>query len=206
LQRYRVRRIDADAVLAALRAPALPLSPGTVPAASAHARALFARLELVNRQLKDADAQLERSIAEFAAREDESGKQRDVTILRSLPGIGRNVIAALLSEALDALRRRDYHALRSLSGAAPVMRRSGKSWLVLRRYACHPRLCNAIYHWARVAVQRDARSRAKYQALRARGHSHGRALRQVADRLLAVACAMLTHQTCFDPDRARAAA
>jgi len=34
--------------------------------------------------------------------------------------------------------------------------------------------------------------------LRARGHSHGRALRGVADRLLAVLCAMLRSGTLFD--------
>ena len=38
--------------------------------------------------------------------------------------------------------------------------------------------------------------------LRKRGHSHGRALRSVADRLLAVACTMLDQQTMFDPGRA----
>ena len=48
----------------------------------------------------------------------------------------------------------------------------------------------SVYHWARVAVQHDATSKNKYAALRARGHTHGRALRSVADRLLAVACAM----------------
>jgi len=56
-----------------------------------------------------------------------------------------------------------------------------------------------MYHWARVAVQHDARSRAKYVALRGRGHSHGRALRSVADRLLNVACAMLKNRTLFNP-------
>ncbi|MFX5785548.1 transposase, partial [Acinetobacter baumannii] len=75
---------------------------------------------------------------------------------------------------------------RSLTGVAPVTRSSGKSHLVVRRLACHPRLANAMYHWARVATQRDQISRAKYQALRARGHSHGRALRSVGDRLLNV--------------------
>ena len=43
----------------------------------------------------------------------------------------------------------------------------------------------------------------KYQALRARGHRHARALRSVADRLLNVACAMLRDGTCFDPHRVR---
>ena len=56
-----------------------------------------------------------------------------------------------------------------------------------------------MYHWARIAVQHDAASKAKYAALRGRGHSHGRALRSVADRLLNVACAMLKAGTLFDP-------
>ena len=38
-----------------------------------------------------------------------------------------------------------------------------------------------------------------YAALRRRGHSHGRALRGVADRLLALACVLLRRQTLFDP-------
>ena len=128
-----------------------------------------------------------------------------MTILRSLPGLGRIVLATLLAEAWQALQRRDYHALRCWSGVAPVTKRSGKSRLVFRRYACHPRLREAIYHWARRAVQLDATTKAKYASLRARGHTHARALRQVADRLLAIACAMLANQTLFDPDHAKAA-
>jgi len=80
----------------------------------------------------------------------------------------------------------------------PVTRRSGKSWRVVRRRACQARLVYAVYHWSRVAVQHDPISKAKYKALRARGHSHGRALRSIADRLLAIACAMLRDQTSFD--------
>jgi len=67
-----------------------------------------------------------------------------------------------------------------------VTRRSGKRCLVLMRQACHLRLRTAAYHWARVAIH-DARSRVRYTELRMSGHSHGRALRSVADRLLAVA-------------------
>jgi|SRR6516162_9544760 len=61
------------------------------------------------------------------------------------------------------------------------------------------RLENALYHWARLATQHDALSRRRYAALRRRGHSHGRALRTVADRLLSVACTLLEQQTLFDP-------
>ena len=105
----------------------------------------------------------------------------------------------LLARASEALQRRDYHALRCLCGVAPVTKRSGKSKIVLRRQTAHNRRANAACHWARVAVQRDPRSRAKYQALRVRGHGHARALRSVADRLLAVACAILAAGTPFDP-------
>ena len=63
------------------------------------------------------------------------------------------------------------------------------------RQACHIRLRTAICHWARVAIQHDEPSRRRYRELRKRGHSHGRALRTVADRLLAVAWAMLRTRT-----------
>jgi len=69
----------------------------------------------------------------------------------------------------------------------------------IRRISAFEVLETAIYHWARVATQHDLPSRAKYSALRSRGHSHGRALRGVADRLLAVACAMLATKTTYDP-------
>jgi transposase len=129
-------------------------------------------------------------------------EQRDIAILRSYPGLGRINIAALLAEACEALRRRDYHALRTLLGVAPVTKRSGKSCVVVQRHACNTRLQTAAYHWARVAIQHDQRSKERYAALRARGHNHARALRSVADRLLYVLCTLLERQVLFDPGAA----
>jgi hypothetical protein len=87
-----------------------------------------------------------------------------------------------------------------LSGVAPVIKRSGKSHLVVMRHAAHARLRQAVFHWARVAVQNDPKSRSRYDALRGREHSYGRALRGVADRLLGVACVLLQRQTPFDSE------
>jgi transposase len=120
-------------------------------------------------------------------------------ILKSMPGIGRINLATLLSEGSGPLSSRDYQGLRTLCGAAPVTKRSGKSHIVIMRYAAHVRLRNTVYHWARVATQHDPKCRARYAALRKRGHSHGRALRGVADRLLGLACVLLQRQTLFDP-------
>ena len=113
--------------------------------------------------------------------------QGDVTVISSLPGVGQTVLATLLAEAPQALMRRDYKARRCMCGVAPVTRRSGKCELVVRRITAHARLRDAGYHWARVAVQRDAFSKAKGTPPFAGATTATRAVRSVADRLLAVA-------------------
>ena len=123
-----------------------------------------------------------------------------------MPGIGTVVLAILLTEAGDPLGRRDHAALRTLSGVAPVTKRSGKTCVVVMRYAAQVRLRQAVFHWARVAIVHDPESRSRYDALRARGHSYGRALRGVADRLLGAACVLLQQHVLFDPDYAKPAA
>ena len=181
-------------MLATLRQPAIKVADGVAEAACAHIRSLIARLHLINSELRAAERKLDELCAEIAG-----SAQTDVAILRSLPGIGRINLATLLAEASGPLSRRDYPALRTLTGVAPVTKRSGKSCIVIMRYGAHARLRNTVYHWARVAVQHDPKCRSRYAALRQRGCSHGRAIRGVADRLLNVACVLLTRQTPFDP-------
>jgi hypothetical protein len=50
-------------------------------------------------------------------------------------------------------------------------------------------------------MQHDSRSKQQYARLRAAGHSHGRALRGVADRLLTVLIPMLKTGQPYDPKR-----
>jgi len=209
LKSHRIRRLNAAQVLSVLRKPPLTLAPGTVDAAAAHIRPLVARLRLINQQAKEAEQHLDQLCDAIEAAQTTSGKvceQRDSAILRSCPGLGRINIATLLTEAGEPLRRRDYQVLRTLSGVAPVTRRSGKSKIVLRRHACNNRLRSALYHWARVAMQHDPVSAKRYQQLRSRGHSHPRALRGVGDRLLQLLCTLLERQTLFDPQRRQAMA
>ena len=209
LKQHRIRRVDADAVLRILRQPAIKVADGVVEAATIHMSSLVARLRVVNRELKHAEhklAELCGAIGEAGAAAADCITQSDVVVLRSVPGIGKITLATLLAEASGPLSRRDYQALRTLSGVAPVTKRSGKSHVVTMRYAAHVRLRRAVYHWARVAAQHDHRSRTRYAALRRRGHSHGRAIRGVADRLLALACVLLQRQALFDPGLSQAAA
>jgi len=207
LKARRIRCIDAAEVLRILCKTPLVVAPGTAAAASAHIDTVAARIRLLNQQIKQAHRKLDELCAQLEAPSENAPgqvcEQRDVTILRSSPGIGRIVLATLLAEASEPLQRRDYHALRTLSGQAPVTRRSGKQCFVIRRRACNKRLENALYHWARVAMQHDPVSRCRYAELRRRGHSHGRALRGVGDRLLYVLCKLLERQVLYDPDHPR---
>jgi transposase len=206
LAQHRIRRLETEAILTELRAPALQVAPGAVEAASGHIALLIPRLRLVRTQRQNCQQRLEALFQALGAQEPDAGQQnehRDVQILRSMPGVGRVVTATMLAEASQALADRDYHALRAHAGTAPVTRQSGQRKVVLMRHGCNGRLRNAVYHWARVSAQTDPCSRAQYAALRQRGHTHGRALRSVADRQLRILMAMLQHKTLYDPAKPR---
>jgi len=209
LKAHRIRRLDADQVRAVLRQPPLPAAPGVTEAAVSTIHSLIPRIRLLNEQIKAAQAEIDALCAELAGPQviepgesvpGQSTGQRDVAILHSVPGVGRIVLATLLAEAGGPLGRRDYHALRALAGQAPITKRSGKSCVVQRRLACNKRLAVAMYHWGRTAIERDPRSRQRYDELKARGCSHGRALRTVVDRLLKLVCILLQRQVLFDPN------
>lgn len=199
LKAHRIRRLNAEQILAALIVPALQLAPGAVEAASEHVLLQIPRLRLLHQQKKDVASRIQ-SVLEEMKEPGQLGEHRDAAIILSLPGVGQKVTATMLAEASQALAQRDYHALRSYAGSAPITRQSGKKTIVLMRKSCNARLRNALYHWSRVSVQCDERSREHYAHLRRAGHSHGRALRGVVDRLLAVLVAMLKSGTLYDPN------
>jgi transposase len=209
LRQHHIRRLNAQDVVAALRAPALRVAPGVVEAATEHIALLLPRLRLVHTQRQRCGARLDALLDKLAAVDGDEGQQRehrDVEILRSLPGVGRVVAATVLAEASGPLAERDYHALRTHAGIAPVTKQSGKRRTVVMRYACNGRLRYALYHWARVAVTCDPASKTYYAALRQRGHSYARALRSVADRLLRILIAMLKSNSLFDSTHLRQSA
>src|ERR1700682_4274211 len=160
---HRLRRWPAPEVLRILKQKPLSVAPGVVEAASDHIRTLTVRIRLINQQLKAAHRKLDELCAQLIpSEEDEPGQQceqRDVVILRSMAGLGKIILGVLLGEVWQPLRRRDYRALRSLSGVAPVTRRSGKTCVVVRRYACNKRLPDARPYLAPLATPRPPPTR-----------------------------------------------
>ena len=88
-----------------------------VEAASDHIRTLTVRIRLVNQQLKAAHRKLDELCAQLIpSEENEPGQQceqRDVVILQSMPGLGRIILAVLLAEVWQPLRRRRPRSIRT---------------------------------------------------------------------------------------------
>ncbi len=198
----KARRASAEDVPAALRDTPVPTAPGTAEAVAESAGRIVRRLKVLNAEIKEVRTEIGQAVDRVGAME---GGQA-VGILRSVPGIGPAVLAVILSEAFDSVRKAELQALRCYFGIAPVTKRSGRTILVQRRLAANGRLRNAAHHWATAAIQRDKVSRAICHALRSRGHKHARAPGSVADRLLGVACRMIETGQTFDPERQSKAA
>src|SRR6266571_648103 len=203
LKVHRIHRIKAPAVLACLQTPALPVAPGTPEAAQAHCGFLLPCLRVLAEQLQACSQQVSTLLRTMADEPGEEERPSDVAIVQSLPGVGRKITAWLFAEAAQPLAERDFQVVRTHGGVAPVTRQSGKRRQVVMRRGCNPRLRHALYHMARVAMQRDAHFSQVYTALRAKGQRHGQALRNIGDRLLRILMAMLRHRTCYDASRIR---
>lgn len=205
LKDHRIRRYEPAQILESLREKPLPVAAGVPEAASKRIAMLLPVLRIAHKQRTECSRQLKALFATFAKETDSPEKSHhDAALLLSLPGIGVHNGAVMLTEAHQALQHRDYQAMRRLAGVAPVSRRTGgrsKRPQVQQRQACNRRLREATYHWGRVAAQVDPRTRQHYTVLRARGHSHGRAVRGVVDRLLKVLCAVLESGSQYDPER-----
>ena len=199
LKRNRVRRVGAKGALEMLRGEKMNINKATAQSCVAHIRSVAQRMKVVDRQLVETKDSIRKVIETMNSKlRTKGGEPTDIEILRSIPGVGDVVLATLLGEAWDLIRRRDRKALRCLGGTAPVTKQSGKTKQVVRRRAVCRRLSDALHILGGVAVIYDPVSKAKYEGLRVKGHGYCRSVRTVADRLLFVTCAILEKGELFD--------
>jgi len=127
LEANRIRRIDPASVRAILSERPVVVAPGAAEAASEHALALLPRLYLLQKQRAATAKKLEAILEELCKPlpGSDANEHRDAKVLLSLPGVGRQIAATMLSEASQAIAERDYHGLRCYTGAAPITRQSG---------------------------------------------------------------------------------
>jgi hypothetical protein len=98
----------------------------------------------------------------------------------------------------DPNRYADAKSRKNYAGTSPITRASGKSRVVLARYARNRRLADALYLWAFAALTASPGARGFYDAKRTAGDTHSRALRALANRLVGILHGCLSHQTLYD--------
>jgi hypothetical protein len=187
----RLRRVDERAaeIQTALRAGQLEAPPIIADAMGASVAALVAvTAELVS--------QINRLEQELAGRFEQ---HPDAKIIRSLPGLGMILGARALGEFGDDPNRfEDSKSRKNYSGMSPITRASGKHHVVLARYARNKRLADACFLWAFAALSASPGARTFYDQRRARGDTHNRALRALANRLVGILHGCLRHGTVYD--------
>ncbi len=183
----------ADALLMALRAPALRQPPVTEGAYAAVVAGQVRIIAALNEQV----AGLQQVMAEHF------GRHPAADIYLSQPGFGMVLAARALGEfGDDSERFADARARKNYSGQSPITRASGKKTVVLARYATSRRLGAALHLQAFAALSASPGARAYYDALRARKIGHHAALRQLANRLVGILHGCLKTSTVYDEDTA----
>jgi transposase len=187
----RQRRVDERAaeIQTALRSDQLQAPSLVSEAMGATVRALVA-------VATELDAQIAGLESELADRFDQ---HPDAKIIRSLPGLGMTLGARVLAEfGDDPNRYADAKCRKNYAGTSPITRASGKSRVVLARYARNRRLADACYLWAFAALSSSPGARRYYDTHRAAGDTHSRALRALANRLVGILHGCLRHGTPYD--------
>ncbi|MBC5783106.1 IS110 family transposase [Ramlibacter sp. USB13] len=130
----------------------------------------------------------------------------DGRIIMSFPRAGRVCAAQILSE-LGSVRERfaDLEQLEGEAGVTPVTRESGKSKVVVFRWACNHRLRAALTCLASNSRHENSWAAATYAKARARGCQHAHAIRILARAWLRVIWRAWQDRRPYDPQRHTAA-
>jgi transposase len=187
----RQRRLQERAaeIQQVLRSDQLAAPHLVAEAMGASARALVAVLVELNTQV----TRLEDELA------DRFKQHPDAEIIRSLPGLGMILGARVLGEfGDDPNRYADAKSRKNYAGTSPITKASGKSRVVLARYARNRHLADACYLWAFSALTKSPGARAFYDERRAAKDTHHQALRALGNRLVGLLHGCLRHGTPYD--------
>lgn len=126
-------------------------------------------------------------------------KHTDYQIFKAFPGAGRAMGPRLLS-AFGTDRKRFSTAadVQCMGGIAPVTRRSGKSTVVLRRWACNKFLLQTFHEYAAHSIKFSTWARAYYVMMRERTGAHHAAVRALAFKWIRILFRCWKDRTLYD--------
>ncbi|HUH69891.1 MAG TPA: transposase [Mycobacterium sp.] len=123
----------------------------------------------------------------------------DAEVILSQPGMGAILSARVLAEFGDAPRRyADARARKNYAATSPITQRSGKKKSVHARFVHNDRLVDALLSQAQSALRASLGARAYYDKQRAPDLEHNAALRQLANRLVAILHGCRKTRTLYD--------
>ncbi|HET7736076.1 MAG TPA: IS110 family transposase [Nocardioidaceae bacterium] len=187
--RQRNLQTRAEEIATVLRAEHLGLSDALTEAYGLSVRSLVAVLTTMVAQAAALEGEVERCF----------GQHPDAEIITSQPGLGVVLGARVLAEFGDDKDRfANAKSRRNYAGTSPITKTSGKSKVVLARYARNKRLADALHQQAFAALTASSGARTFYDQQRARGATHNQALRTLSNRLVGILDGCLRHRVSYD--------
>ena len=170
---HNARRGDVIEKRLALIAQAMPLSndPALIESSIITVQALILGLRAVHTAIARYDREIARTFAQHP----------DASLFAALPGSGTAYSARLLA-AFGSRRERfqNAEAMLNFSGIAPVLKRSGQSTTVHRRYARPLFLHQSFLEYANESIRHSLWARAFYQMQKAAKKTHWVIIRALA--------------------------
>ncbi len=197
------RKVEVADIQAALRLDQATMETLSWKSGALVVRLALKRLELFREQIRQVDAEVARQIDAWLETAEEDVQEK-VAIIRSMPAGGGQLAAALIAYAWGSIEDGDRETLRCLGGIAPVTRQTGgrgkpKRHEVGWRRGCNLQLRRVLHNWGFAAAKVDSRAKARLAELRKRGHTIGRAVRQLVDGLLRVLLSCLRAGETYQP-------
>lgn len=126
-------------------------------------------------------------------------RHEDADLFTNLPGAGAALAPRLLAAmGSDRNRFENAAAIQTYSGIAPVTKKSGRSRVVHRRYACPKFIRQTFHEFAEKSVLYSDWARAYYRLLRSRGKKHNAAVRALAFKWIRIIYQLWTSRQTYD--------
>jgi len=161
-----------------------------------HGRLVVANLVIMIRSLNRSITECEEKIAELFE------KHPDSALFSSFPGAGAALAPRLAAAyGTDRDKFQDAQDMQQLSGIAPVTRSSGKTKVVLMRWACPKFLKQTFHEFAGCSTKHSRWAKAYLAMRKAKGHPHQEIIRGLAFKWQRILFRCWKNHELYDEDR-----
>jgi transposase len=191
LKEHGVRNNEQQTKFIETARAAVPLTTdaATIEPRALYVQTLVGQIRGLNQAIGEFDEQLQQAVAIHP----------DESLFRALPGAGDALVPRLIAAfGSDRSRYRSAEELQCYSGIAPVSRKSGNSWRVLKRKGCPKFLRQTFHEFADQARKWSRWAKAYYRMKREAGFKHNAAVRALAFKWIRIIHHLWSTNTKYD--------